>query len=111
LAIGVWTQGRTCAAFFAELGTSHSGGGRTLVTAGITLIQVARAVKIGFGMTTARALETFEPTQPKQLITTRFLGPKFFLKLSQTESFLMHQFTPNFLSIVNNYSNLPEQKQ
>jgi hypothetical protein len=32
-------------------------------------------------MTTARALEAFGPTQPKQLFLTGFLGPKLFLKL------------------------------
>jgi hypothetical protein len=38
----------------------------------------APAVKIGFSMTTAAALEAFGPTQPKQLFLTGFLGTKLF---------------------------------
>ena len=55
---------------------------------------MARAVKLGFRMTTARALEAFGPTQLKQLFLTGFLGTKLFLKLQQTESFLLHDFAP-----------------
>jgi hypothetical protein len=51
-------------------------------------------VKIGFSMTTARALEAFGPTQPKQLFLTGFLGTKLLLKLQQTESLLLHDFAP-----------------
>jgi hypothetical protein len=45
-------------------------------------------------LTTARALEAFGPTQPKQLFLTGFLSAKLFLKLQQTESFLLHDFAP-----------------
>ena len=46
------------------------------------------AVKLGFAMTTARALEVFGPTKPTQLFLTDFLGTKLLLKLQKTEGFL-----------------------
>jgi hypothetical protein len=51
-------------------------------------------MKIGFSLTAARALEAFGPPQPKQLFLTGFLGTKLFLKLQQTERFMLHDFTP-----------------
>jgi hypothetical protein len=41
-----------------------------------------------------RALETFRPPHPKQLFLAGFLSTKLFLKLQQTEGFLLHVFTP-----------------
>jgi hypothetical protein len=72
---------------------------------------VALTVKIGFSMTTARALEAFGPTQPKQLFLTGFLGTKLLLKLQKTESFLLHAFTPICYLIYAITAYWPELKQ
>lgn len=55
-------------------------------------------------MTAMRALKAFRPPHSKQLFLTGFFSTKLFLKLQQTESFLLHIFTPFLLYILNNYS-------
>ena len=70
-----------------------AGGQRSLVTAGLALIQMTGAVKIGFTMTATQALEALGPPHPKQLLLTSFFGTKLFLKLQQTEGLLFHDIT------------------
>jgi hypothetical protein len=52
------------------------------------------AMEIGRSMPTTRALEAFGPPHPEQLLLTGFLSTKLFLKLQQTEWFLLHEITP-----------------
>jgi len=50
-------------------------------------------MEIGFRMTALRTLEAFGPPHPKQLLLTGFLSTKLFLKLQQTEWFLLQKIT------------------
>ena len=52
------------------------------------------AVEVGFGMPATRAFEAFGPPHPKQLLLTGLFGTELFLKLQQTERFLLHKITP-----------------
>jgi len=54
---------------------------------------MAGAVEIGCSISATGALEAFGPPHPKQLLLTGFLGTKLFLKLQQTERFLLHKIT------------------
>ena len=69
-------------------------GQRGLVTAGLALIQMTGAVEIRCSMATTRAFEAFGPSHPKQLLLTGLFGTELFLKLQQTERFLLHKITP-----------------
>jgi hypothetical protein len=51
-------------------------------------------VEIGCSMAATRAFEAFGPPHPKQLLLTGLFGTELFLKLQQTERFLLHKVTP-----------------
>ena len=73
----------------------HAASGQgSLVAAGLTVIEVASPVEIGRTMLAAGTPKPLRPAQTKQMLLAGFLGAKLFLKLPQTEGFLLPRLAP-----------------
>jgi len=69
-------------------------GQGSLVTAGLTVIEVARPVEIGLTMLAAGTARPLRPAQTKQMLLAGFLRTELFLKLHQVEGLLLHRHAP-----------------